>query len=194
MTAALTRADVAYIRTYFFSLEQLCAGRGDAPHEVRRLIAAGVLPAPAYVLDDGSEMFPADYFVLVDQAGGPDQLRAHFAARYRAVGGVDALLDEEWQGYLSGGYFVCLRHVVPETIVRKSELVASLTQLLEQAAPARGDWQARLRREVSELDGLEREFSPDYDRNRFGAPVSRDRLINGARRRYPELFTREVAA
>ena len=67
-------------------------------------------------------MFAPDYFVLVDQAGGPDQLRRRFEERYAEAGGDHALFGDEWEGYLSGVYAVCLCHVVPETIVRKGEL------------------------------------------------------------------------
>jgi hypothetical protein len=47
-----------------------------------------------------------------------------------------------------------------------------------------------LRREgVDELDLLECEFSPHYDRNgRFGRPPTRDLLITAARQRFPDVF------
>lgn len=54
-----------------------------------RLIGDDLLPRPSYVLDDGSEMFPADYFRLADDAGGPAALPEHFAERLRAAGGRD---------------------------------------------------------------------------------------------------------
>jgi hypothetical protein len=44
---------------------------------VLRLIDDDLLPRPSYVLDDGSEMFPADYFRLADDAGGPAALPEH---------------------------------------------------------------------------------------------------------------------
>ncbi len=190
---ALSDTDVDYIRQNYFTLEQLCAGRPDEPAAVRELIRARLLPAPSYILDNGTEMLPADYFVLVDQAGGPAELRRHFVARYRAASGDPAELDEEWDGYLSGLYGVCLRQVMPETIVRKSQLVASLSELLGQPRPENPAWRARLRREVWELDQLEREFSPDYDRHRFPEPPSRDRLITAARERYPDLLATAVS-
>ncbi|MGH3094268.1 MAG: DUF6058 family natural product biosynthesis protein, partial [Gaiellaceae bacterium] len=49
-------------------------------------------------------------------------------------------------------------------------------------------WQAGLRRAVDELDELERPFAPHYDRARFGAPSSRDRLITAVREAYPTVF------
>lgn len=60
--------------------------------------------------------------------------------------------------------------------------------------PANADWRRQLRREVWELDTLERDFAPDYDRNgRFGRPPTRDVLIAGARERYPETFAVRAA-
>jgi len=187
--------DLAYIRANYFMLEELCADRAATPDDVQTLVAQGVLPAPSYVLEDGIGMFPADYFVLADQAGGPERLHRHFAARHRAAGGDPAALEEDWQGYIDGIYGVCLRSVIPETIVRKSELVASLEHLLADPAPANSEWQRRLRREVWELDALERDFAPEYDRSgRFERPPTRDLLIAAAHDRYPELFTTEERA
>jgi hypothetical protein len=53
--------------------------------------------------------------------------------------------------------------VTPETIARKTKLVTSLCELLVLAKPRDPDWRERLRREVDDLDGLEREFAPDYE-------------------------------
>jgi hypothetical protein len=193
-TNAFSDADVTYIRDNYFSLEELCAGRTESTEAVERLIRDRLLPAPAYLLDDGVEMFPADYFVLADQAGGVERLRQHFDSRHRTAGGDSADLDEDWDGYLSGVYSVCLRHVSPETMIRKTQLVASLTELLDDPSPDSSDWRARLRRQVWELDQLERDFSPDYDRlGRFAEPPSRDRLIVEARKRYPDVFAAAVS-
>jgi Family of unknown function (DUF6058) len=158
----------------------------ETPDDVRVLIARGVLPRPSYVLDDGTEMFPADYFLLPDEAGGPEHLRSHFSERYLVAGGPAEELESQWNGYVSGTYGVCLREVVPETIVRKSALVDSLTDVVGAPRPDDEAWRRELRRQVDELDELEREFSPDYDRgDRFDEPPSRDRLIAAARERYP---------
>ena len=186
--------DIEYIRANYRSLDQLCRERGKEAEEVRGLIREGLLAAASYVLPDGSEMVPADYFLLVDEAGGPKRLRQEFERRYAAAGGAAGELEEDWEGYVSGVYGVCLRHVSPETIVRKSELVRSIEGLLATAAPKDAVWQAQLRDEVAELDALEREFSPDYDRNRFDRPPSRDLLIVAARERYPELFAAKAGA
>ncbi|HMJ00785.1 MAG TPA: DUF6058 family natural product biosynthesis protein [Gaiellaceae bacterium] len=160
---------------------------------MRRLIADGLLPRPSYVLPDGSEMVPDDYFRLLDDAGEPKRLREEFSRRYQLAGGATSEFEEDWADYIGGIYGVCLRQVSPETIVRKSELVASIERLLASPAADDATWRERLRQEVDELDILEREFSPDYDRTRFGRPPSRDRLIGATRERFPELFA-EVGA
>jgi hypothetical protein len=139
----LTPEDVAYITENFVPLED---------DDVRAEIAAGRLPKPAYVLDDGTEMVAPDHLALAERAGGIDGLRDWFEAR--APG--------EWEAYLSGEYAVCLRSVSPETIRRKAELIAQI-----DAAAA-------------ELDALLRPFAP-YDRIRFGGPVSRDRYVTPLR-------------
>jgi hypothetical protein len=190
-----TAADLDYLRANYLTLEQVCAERPESPVELRALIAKGRLPKPSYVLEDGTELFPADYFRFVDEAGGPSGLRARFAERLEAAGGaVD--LDLHWQFYLEGIYGVCLRDVTPEAIARKAKLVSSISELLMLARPAEADWRQRLRAEVDELDALEREFAPDYDRDeaRFGRKPTRDLLIEAARERYPDVFAAELAA
>lgn len=193
--SAFTQADLTYIRANYFTLDELCAGRGDTPDEVRALVGHGLLPAPCYVLDDGTEMFPADYFALADQAGGPRRVRRDFDVRYRRAGGEIAELEADWQSYIAGIYGICLRQVLPETIVRKAKLVASLERLLARPDPESRDWQGHLRRQVWELDALEREFAPDFDRKRsLERPLTRDRLITAAREQYPDVFATEAKA
>jgi hypothetical protein len=186
-----TEADLAYFSANYLTLEKLCEERPDSPDEIGALIGERRLPRPSYVLPDGTGMFPADYFRLVDEAGGVDRLRDHFAERHRAIGlnwhGND--LDTDWQMYLDGTWGICLRDVTPETIVRKNVLVSSLCELLVLARPGEADWRQALQEQVDELDALEREFSPDYDRSdQMDRPPTRDLIINAARRRYPELF------
>jgi hypothetical protein len=189
-----TPADLDYLRENYFTLEQVCADRPEAPEEIRALIAQGRLPKPSYVLDDGTELYPADYFRFVDEAGGPGTLRARFAERLEAGGAADEL-ELHWQAYMDGIYGVCLWDVTPETIARKAKLVSSISELLMLARPAQADWRQRLRDEVEELDALERPFTPDYDRDeaRFGRRPTRDLLINAARERHPELFAGELS-
>jgi hypothetical protein len=141
----LTPEDVEYITANFVPL---------ADDGVRAEIAAGRLPKPAYVLDDGTEMVAPDHLALAERAGSVDALRDWFEAR--APG--------EWDAYLSGEYAVCLRTVSPETIRRKAELIAQIEAAAE------------------ELDAILRPFAP-YDRIRFGGAVSRDRYVTPLRGR-----------
>ena len=134
-------------------------------------------------------MFPRDYFALLDDAGGPERMRAEFERRY---GWHE--LEEDWEGYLSGVYAVCLREVMPETITRKCQLVDRLEALLAQPRPDDPGWRDEVRADVDELDELERPFSPDYDRTRFSRPPTRDTLIAAPRARYPELWAVTPAA
>ena len=189
----LTPADVEYITAGFVTLEALCTLRAERPEDIRALIGDGRLPCPSYVLGDGTEMFPPDYFSLVDAAGGVDALPAHFEGRYlraAAAAGVPATAAqaaEEWRGYLSGEYGVCLRVVTPENIVVKERLVALISEQLASPQPADAAWAAALRERVDALDAFTRPFAPS-DRARFGGPVSRDRCVTAPRQRYPEIF------
>jgi Family of unknown function (DUF6058) len=185
--AEYTEADLAYFAANYHTLEELCAGRPEPLEEVQRLIDGRRLPQPSYVLPDGTGMFPHDYFRLVDEAGGVDVLPEHFAERHRAAGGRD--LEQDWAMYLDGTWGVCLLDVTPETIVRKNTLVTSLCELLVLARPRYEDWRESLREQVDELDALEREFSPDYDRSeQLDRPPTRDLIIAAAREGHPEVF------
>jgi hypothetical protein len=84
-TTASTEADRAYLRTNFATLEAICADHDETPDEVRRLVAGRKLPRPSYVLKDGTELVPLDYFALADAAGSVGKLRAEHERRYRAT-------------------------------------------------------------------------------------------------------------
>jgi hypothetical protein len=164
----LTPADLRYLDEQFVPVAELT---GDV-EEVRSRIAGGELPAFPY---PGHELVPADYFDL--------PLGAAFAGRYD---GDDLAGDLE--GLMSGIYFVCLREATPENIVRKELLVVSLRALLAEPDPVDAVWCETVRAQVGELDELERPFSPDYDRQRFGRPPTRDELITAPQRLFPSLF------
>jgi Family of unknown function (DUF6058) len=182
----MTAADVAYVEANYVSLDAACAGRAETPDEVRALSAVGKLPQPSYVLPDGTEMVPADYFVLAD--GG----REAFEREYLAAGGSPAEVEAEWDGYLSGAYGVCLKEQTAASIVRKEALVKAVSGLLASPDPGDQGWRVRLRTAVDELDELERPFAPDYDRARWG-PSSRDRCITAPRERFPDVFAPAAA-
>ncbi len=192
-STALTDAGVAYITAHYVTLEDLCAGRTEAPEQVKALIDERRLPQPSYALEDGTGMFPTDYFGLVDEAGGIEALEGHFAARHRSATfareAAARELERDWQWYLDGTWGICLQDVAPETIVRKNTLVWSLSELLICPRPGSAEWRRSLREQVDELDALEREFAPDWDRGEAQErPPTRDLLIAAARERYPELF------
>jgi hypothetical protein len=178
--------DLAYILEQYLTLDHLCAGRAESPEQVQDLIGRGQLPRPSYVLDDGTEMFPPDYFALADSAGGVPGLRAAFLQRHQvatsALGltGVDP--EEDWRGYLSGEFGVCLREVTPEAMVEKSTLIAQIDTLTAVPAVDDASWREELAGAVDELDEIERPFT-DYDRQRWGT-TSRDSHITTVRARY----------
>jgi hypothetical protein len=193
-----TAADLDYIKANYLTLDELCADRPESPVELNELIDARRLPRPSYVLDDGTAMFPADYFRLVDDAGSVDALSEHFAARHRDATHAERVaadeLERDWAAYLDGTYGICLRAVTPEAIVRKTALVSSLCELLMLPRPRNADWRRALREQVDELDALEREFSPDDDRSdEHERPPTRDLLIETARERYPDAFAAAVS-
>jgi hypothetical protein len=163
-----TPADLQYINTQFVPLEDLCVWRAVNVETVRRRIGARELPAPPY---PGLELFPGDYFDL------PDDI----AFRRLYVGPDPAEVEA---AYLDGIYFVCLIHATPRNIMRKSNLVDELHALLAAPQPENESWLRTTRRRIDELDLLERPFSPDYDRARFGRRVTRDELIDEPRRKW----------
>lgn len=184
--AEFTAADLDYVTAEYATLDQLCANRAETSQDVRRLIEQGRLPRPTYVLADGTEMFPPDYFALLDSAGGVDRLRAHFDDRHRAATttlgapGVDP--TEDWEGYLSGEYGVCLRELSPEAMVEKNALVSQIETMVAAPMPDDPSWVDRLRAAVDDLDELERPFT-DFDRQRWGG-VSRDTHITAVRAQF----------
>jgi Family of unknown function (DUF6058) len=186
MEPTMTEADIAYIRANYLTLDEACAERAESADDVRRLIAENKLPQPSYVFPDGTEMVPADYFVLAD--AGSDE----FARRFLAAGGEPSVVEEEWRYYLTGDYGVCLKEQTPENIARKDQLVRLIDGLLARPQAADPVWRGRLRDAVDELDELERPFAPEYDRARWG-PSSRDRCITAARERFPDVFVQAAA-
>lgn len=159
--------DVAYIQENFVPLARACTAAQQELAETLRRIAFGELPRPSYIVDD-VPFVPPDYF----ETSLPQEA---FVERYCAASaslGIDASRAsamEAWGGYLSGLYGVCLYSATPENIARKSALLERITALLHA---------------VDELDGLERPFSPHFDRERFGRPVSRDTYVTGLRERF----------
>ncbi len=184
--AQFSDRDLDYVRKEYVVLDRLCADRAETPEQVRELIDQRRLPRATYVLPDGTEMFPPDYFALLDEAGSLDAMRETFDQRYLIATSALGLLavepEEDWHGYLSGEFGVCLWEVSPETMVEKSALIAEIDGLTGSAAPADEDWRSRLTDAVDRLDEIERPFT-DYDRQRWGT-TSRDRYIAAVRAQY----------
>jgi uncharacterized protein DUF6058 len=177
----MTREDDAYVTEYYVPLEELAQSSGRDPADVRRLMLANRLPLPSYVRSDGAQMVASDLFALADQAGGVDRLPEWFATNFDD----SAKAVAEWDAYLAGQY-VCLLSVTPEQMKRKDELVDAIEAQLAEPDPDSRAWLERLHALVDDLDAIAPPFAP-YDRLRFGGPVSRDRLIDETRRRYPNL-------
>lgn len=162
-----TADDVAYIEENFICLE------ARPEHG----------PAASYVLEDGSEFYPADYFEQeMDETRFKERLRSEMDAQRVCLDP-----DETWQTYLEGIYGVCLRSATPENIVRKAALLERIEQLTQTPDRRDSQWIRALRHAVDTLDALERPFSPHYDRKRFGRPPTRDTHVGNVRRRYPEI-------
>jgi predicted NBD/HSP70 family sugar kinase len=180
--------DLPYLRASFVALEQLARAHGRDPEQVRAAIEAGLLPRPAYVLADGTELVAPDFFALSDAAGGDRELKAWFGRAYKRAAAAHPAADpaaEAWADYLSGAYAACLRSVSPATIVRKAVLMARIEGLLEEVREGDPEWGGELRRAVDALDALERPFAAI---DRRAGPVSRDRLIGAVRERFPALW------
>jgi hypothetical protein len=131
--------------SWFATLEELCAGRHEEPPQVRAWIAAGLTPAASHA-EGGRELFPRDYFTLIDRAGGPRHLRQWFIDRCGDV--------EEWDRYVSGDYGRLLARVTPDAIVRAGELTRRLRELLDEPTPRRPDWHRRFRVALDELNAI----------------------------------------
>jgi Family of unknown function (DUF6058) len=175
--------DVAYVRARYVQLTTLAADRARV--DALEAVAGRTMPRATYALADGSLWYAPDWWRLYDEAGSFADVRAAFARRYAAAGGGD--LGAAWGAYVAGLYGACLLEVTPETIVAKEQLVARLDRALAAPAPDDAAWRARLRADVDALDALERPFAA-CDRIRFGRPTTRDRLITGVRRAYPQIW------
>src|SRR4029077_8585330 len=105
--------DEAYVRERFVDLELLAHVHGWELAILLRAIDERRMPSPSYVLADGTRMVPADYFALVASPDDLDTLRERFESRLIGAARPNRLTDEEraesWDGYLSGGFGVCLK-------------------------------------------------------------------------------------
>jgi hypothetical protein len=189
----LTPEDRTYIEQNFYTMEELCLGRSVTPDEYRSQIREGLLPLPAYLMDE-IEMYPGDFFVFPDSVGRLGRMKEEFTERYvaaaAAYGGPASTeqAQEEYTAYLSGEYGACLRSVSPESIFLKEFALTRIRTLLDAPNPGDVEWSARLRTWVNRLDSMEREFAP-CDTARFGCASSRERYIDRARQEFPTCFS-----
>ena len=189
----LTRPDSRVRVLQLQPLEEIARREQVDPEKLAGWIDAGHLPRPAYLLPDGTPVFPPDLLDLVRSAGDLDALPHHFARRTELVArllGVGASTREaDWEDYLSGEYGICLRQVTPETLVLKEALVERIDRALAAPRPDDLRWRRALAFEIDGLDALVRPFA-GVDRVRFGRPTSRERLIEAPRRRWALLRER----
>jgi hypothetical protein len=192
----LEGADLRYVLEEFLSLDQLALREGLDRRRLEGWIEEGALPRSAYVLPDGTAMFPPDLFALAHAAGGVDALPAHFARRTELAAclmGVGANTREsDWEDYLSGEYGICLRQVTPETLVLKETLVERIGKALEAPRPDDPRWRNALAFQIDGLDSLIRPFAR-VDAERFGRQTSRERLVDAPRRRWRWLMANPMA-
>lgn len=179
--ASFSPQDLIYVTTEYRTMAVLCDDRAHTPAQVETLVADGRFPEATYVLPSGERRYPPDYFALVDEFG-VEGLADGFRTRYLAAGGTPDEADEDWLGYLSGQFGVCLRTVTPEAMVAKNRLIARIEELREAPAPEDETWCGALREAVDALDALLRPYT-DFDRERWG-DTGRDRHVTRVREQW----------
>src|SRR5215831_1616539 len=144
----LTPEDEGYIRREFFPLEDLCLGRQSHASEYRNKIRSRELPLPTYVIDS-VEYYPSDYFLFPDSVESGSNMKEAFLARYRRIAAAynespsTNIVNQEYEGYLSGEYGVCLKTVTPETIFLKGFVMARINELFENPKPFDETWRSK---------------------------------------------------
>jgi hypothetical protein len=165
--------------------------RGFRPLDPRthELVSENVLPRATYVLPDGTPMVPSDHAELLAAGGGDGTaVKALFTERFLAAGGDEVEVEQAYDDWLTGEFGACLHSTLPESIVAKGGLTQAIAALLAHPREDDQDWRGALRGSVDALDALERAFAA-FDRERFGGPVSRDRLVTATRERFGYLWS-----
>jgi hypothetical protein len=194
----LVDGDLDYVCGGYLPLAEIARREQVEPEQLAGWVDAGHLPRPAYLLPDGTPVFPPDLLDLVRSAGSLEALPHHFARRTelaaRMLGYSANTRESDWEDYLSGEYGICLRQVTPETMVLKELLVERIGRALDEPRPEDLRWRRTLALDIEGLDALVRPFAR-VDRVRFGRQTSRERLIETPRRRWAWLRERhdEVA-
>jgi hypothetical protein len=180
-------ADVRYIVANFRRLSPLCEAWGISETVARSEMERRLLPGASYILPGCAEYYPDDYFAF-PLAAAPGNRRDHFferfmrtCERYRTLVAVGDC-EQAWEDYLSGVFGICLRVVLPETIVAKVHLITVISELIAAPNPSDNAWRDALNDKVNALDTLLRPFT-QCDRLE-GAPVSRDLYVDAVRQRF----------
>jgi hypothetical protein len=203
--------DLRYIRSEFVTLADLAAAAKLNLADVRRAQARGEFPQPTYVTEDREgwysptlalplrtarrrrtdlrSLFRVEFEdALRDLRLGNPQLFALVADQCGTGGTNDArIADAYWAGLVSGEFGACLRVPWVADMIRKERLLKRIAALTALPRPAQARWRSALRRSVDDLDRIEMPFA-EWDRVRFGTPVSRDTHIDGPRKRFPAVF------
>lgn len=142
------------------------AGFVPATGEQLALMAAGLVPLPAYLLSDGTPMVHRDHLDPVAWVGGAERLHDWFVGYWSADQQADA--ERAWAAYLSGRH-VGLKRVTPLTIRDRTRWTAQLDAALERLATTPGDHVGRgmLGEAVERLEDLVLPLTT-YDALRFG--------------------------
>jgi hypothetical protein len=209
--------DERYIRRAFVGLDELARRCRMTPVELRSWQGSGLFPHPTYVSADGSEWYCPAYAVMVRRARSRNlDLKALFTTDFDVQlrqlehrepevvrllqmdsGGEGAsrpaVIEAHWESFLSGQFGACLKVPWVNCMIQKVRLMHRIDVLV--AAPRVEDvaWCTRLRASVNALDRLEQPFA-EWDRIRFGGPVTRDTRIVAVRSRFPKVFGSEAGA
>lgn len=206
-----SKDDERYVRSTFVSLAEVGRRCGVAEKELRDWQAHRLFPLPTYVTSDGTEWYPPAYAIVVRRGRSRgvslrDLFYSEFRMRLASLKKEDTNLFEAlradptvhgqteqsmigayWDAFLSGEYGACLKVPWVSCMIQKERLMRRIDLLIAGPDASDGTWRARLRRAVESLDRLEQPFA-EWDRIRFGKPLSRDTRITAVRMRYPEVF------
>jgi hypothetical protein len=188
----LVDRDLDYVCGGYLPLAEIARREQVEPEQLAGWVDAGHLPRPAYLLPDGTPVFPPDLLDLV--APRAASMRCRTTSLDGPTLRPDARLhantrESDWEDYLSGEYGICLRQVTPETMVLKELLVERIGRALDGATAGRPRWRRTLVLDIEGLDALVRPFAR-VDRVRFGRQTSRERLVETPRRRWAWLRER----
>jgi hypothetical protein len=211
----LSREDDKYIRSRFVSLEWIAQRSQASLAILESWQRRGLFPLPTYVTEDGKEWYSRSYAELVRKAlarrtdlkslfsadylraaarlrkSSPPDYEAEIASTSGAGSNLQEAMDLHWRGFISGEYGVCLRVPWVPCMLRKGRLMRSIEELCSDPRIEDPGWRVHLRRSVDTLERLEMPFA-QWDRIRFGTPVSRDTHIDAIRLRFPEVFGRKA--